>query len=298
MNPDTKKILFFGGLILFGISVWKILKGKSPKKAVKETIQAPIDITAKVVETVIEPLKKDDPVDKATEHPDVLGAGAKKRKKLKGKKRKVAAVMKEFKKGTLHSGSGKKVKKRSQAIAIAMSESGQSKEYKKEKKEHPTLSKKAVKQIVKDHMKKKHNPKKSEVKYGKGYTTEMGKAHNRPAEMDEDYDMGSAFGIKKRKSKKIADSRTRWHYAQKHFNKGFTQLTLAEAQLVNSDMVAHGYKLSKDEPTKKEIKKELKEMHKSKHKGHKTKRGLSQDQKRKSKESWEKSYRKNKEAAK
>jgi hypothetical protein len=179
MNPDTKKILFFGGLILFGISVWKILKGKSPKKAVKETIQAPIDITAKVVETVIEPLKKDDPVDKATEHPDVLGAGA-----------------------------------------------------------------------------------------------------------------------KKRKSKKIADSRTRWHYAQKHFNKGFTQLTLAEAQLVNSDMVAHGYKLSKDEPTKKEIKKELKEMHKSKHKGHKTKRGLSQDQKRKSKESWEKSYRKNKEAAK
>lgn len=30
------------------------------------------------------------------------------------------------------------------------------------------------------------------------------------------------------------------------------------------------------------------------HKGHKTKRGLRQDQKRKSKESWEKSYRKRK----
>ena len=39
---------------------------------------------------------------------------------------KVYKVMHEYKKGTLKSGSGRKVKRRKQAIAIAMSESGQS----------------------------------------------------------------------------------------------------------------------------------------------------------------------------
>jgi len=42
-------------------------------------------------------------------------------------KKKVEKVMHEHKRGTLRSGSGKKVKSRKQAIAIAMSESGQSK---------------------------------------------------------------------------------------------------------------------------------------------------------------------------
>jgi hypothetical protein len=41
-------------------------------------------------------------------------------------KKKVEKVMREHKRGTLKSGSGKKVKSRKQAIAIAMSESGQS----------------------------------------------------------------------------------------------------------------------------------------------------------------------------
>lgn len=43
--------------------------------------------------------------------------------------KKVAKVMREFKKGKLHSGSkkGPKVKSRQQAIAIAMSEAGMSK---------------------------------------------------------------------------------------------------------------------------------------------------------------------------
>ena len=41
-------------------------------------------------------------------------------------KKKVSKVMREHKHGTLRSGSGKKVKSRKQAIAIAMSESGQS----------------------------------------------------------------------------------------------------------------------------------------------------------------------------
>ena len=41
-------------------------------------------------------------------------------------KRKVKKVMGEHKRGTLKSGSGRKVKNRKQAIAIAMSESGQS----------------------------------------------------------------------------------------------------------------------------------------------------------------------------
>lgn len=60
---------------------------------------------------------------KATEHPDVPGAGAEARKPLRGQE-KVAVVMHEFKRGTLHSGSGEKVKNRKQAIAIAMSEAG------------------------------------------------------------------------------------------------------------------------------------------------------------------------------
>jgi Family of unknown function (DUF6496) len=41
--------------------------------------------------------------------------------------KKVHKVMHEHKKGTLKSGSGKKVRSRKQAVAIAMSESGQSK---------------------------------------------------------------------------------------------------------------------------------------------------------------------------
>jgi hypothetical protein len=44
---------------------------------------------------------------------------------------KVKKVMHEHKHGTLKSGSGRKVKNRKQAIAIAMSESGQSKRRKK-----------------------------------------------------------------------------------------------------------------------------------------------------------------------
>lgn len=44
---------------------------------------------------------------------------------------KVHVVMSEYKHGTLHSGSGAKVKSRKQAIAIAMSEAGLSKDEKK-----------------------------------------------------------------------------------------------------------------------------------------------------------------------
>jgi hypothetical protein len=47
-------------------------------------------------------------------------------------KRKVKKVMHEYKEGSLKSGgSGRKVKSRKQAVAIAMSESGQSKRRKK-----------------------------------------------------------------------------------------------------------------------------------------------------------------------
>lgn len=62
----------------------------------------------------------------ALHHPDKLGAGAKKRKSLPPKD-KVGVVMEEFKKGTLHSGSGGKVSSPQQAIAIALSEAGKSK---------------------------------------------------------------------------------------------------------------------------------------------------------------------------
>ncbi len=66
----------------------------------------------------------------AMHHPDKLGAGAKKRKKLPAKE-KVGVVLSEFKRGTLNSGSGAKVTKRPQAIAIAMHEAGISKKKRK-----------------------------------------------------------------------------------------------------------------------------------------------------------------------
>lgn len=46
-------------------------------------------------------------------------------------KRKVKRVMHEYKEGELKSSSGRKVKSQKQAVAIAMSESGQSKRRKK-----------------------------------------------------------------------------------------------------------------------------------------------------------------------
>jgi len=64
----------------------------------------------------------DKAVANALRHKNVLGAWAKKRKKL-NKKDTQTAVMKEFKRGTLHSGSGKIVKNRKQAVAIMLSES-------------------------------------------------------------------------------------------------------------------------------------------------------------------------------
>jgi hypothetical protein len=68
-------------------------------------------------------------ISEAMHHPDKLGAGAKKRKKLHGQE-KVHTVMSEFKRGTLHSGSGGKVANRKQAVAIAMHEAGISKKKK------------------------------------------------------------------------------------------------------------------------------------------------------------------------
>jgi hypothetical protein len=55
-----------------------------------------------------------------------LHLAASKPKTKAGKQRKVHKVMSEHKRGTLKSGSGKKVRSRKQAVAIAMSESGQS----------------------------------------------------------------------------------------------------------------------------------------------------------------------------
>lgn len=65
----------------------------------------------------------------------------KKKKHLKGKK-KIPIVMKEFKRGTLHSGSGRIVKNRKQAIAIAMSEAGMSR--KKQKRNERKFAKKLM----------------------------------------------------------------------------------------------------------------------------------------------------------
>lgn len=73
------------------------------------------------------PKKKINPrIKKVMKHPSKLGAGAKKRGALRGQE-KVAAVMREFYRGTLHSSSGAIVTSPAQAKAIAMSEAGLSK---------------------------------------------------------------------------------------------------------------------------------------------------------------------------
>jgi hypothetical protein len=60
---------------------------------------------------------------RALKHKNVLGAGAAKRRKLAPKKR-GAVIAKEFKRGTLHSGSGDIVKNPAQMRAIIASEAG------------------------------------------------------------------------------------------------------------------------------------------------------------------------------
>ena len=66
-----------------------------------------------------------DTISKAMQHPDKLGAGAKKRKSLPAKDKK-KVVMKEFERGTLRSGSGQKVTNPRQAVAIGYNEAGES----------------------------------------------------------------------------------------------------------------------------------------------------------------------------
>ena len=51
-----------------------------------------------------------------------------------GRRRKVGKVMGEYKRRKLKSGSGQRVESRKQAVAIAMSESGQSRRRKKHRK--------------------------------------------------------------------------------------------------------------------------------------------------------------------
>lgn len=70
--------------------------------------------------------KSEKDVSETMQHEDKLGEGAKKREKLNPQD-KVKTVMREFERGTLHSGSGEKVTDREQAIAIVMSEAGISK---------------------------------------------------------------------------------------------------------------------------------------------------------------------------
>lgn len=60
-------------------------------------------------------------IEEAMKHSNKLGAGAEKRKSVP-KKDKVKVVMKEFSRGTLHSGNGEIVTNPKQAIAIGYSE--------------------------------------------------------------------------------------------------------------------------------------------------------------------------------
>lgn len=67
-------------------------------------------------------------IQKAMTHTNKLGAGAAKRRSSNlSKPEKVEVVMKEYKRGTLHSGSGSIVSNPKQAIAIALSEAKKTK---------------------------------------------------------------------------------------------------------------------------------------------------------------------------
>ena len=62
----------------------------------------------------------------AMKHPDILGAGAKKRSNLSPKD-KIKTAVKEYERGTLNSGSGHRAKSKAQALAIGYSEAHKSK---------------------------------------------------------------------------------------------------------------------------------------------------------------------------
>lgn len=65
---------------------------------------------------------------------DVIEMPRAKPKTKAGKKRKMGKVMGEYKRRTLRSSSGRKVTKRSQAVAIGLSESGQSRKKPKKRR--------------------------------------------------------------------------------------------------------------------------------------------------------------------
>jgi hypothetical protein len=104
----------------------KMLKEKAKKYFIDEDAVGHRDIVEGKEPLKKEPLSEEGK--KALKHPNKLGAGAKKRKKIKDPQEKVHVVLKEHKKGTLHAGSGKLVPKgeagKDQAIAIAMHEAG------------------------------------------------------------------------------------------------------------------------------------------------------------------------------
>lgn len=93
--------------------ITKNIYGQFEKEDILEKAKSKVDLVE----------KGEGAVEEAMKHKDKLGEGAKKRESLDSKD-KVEAVMKEWRQGTLHSGSGEKVTDRKQAIAIAMSEAG------------------------------------------------------------------------------------------------------------------------------------------------------------------------------
>lgn len=122
-NPDYGKSTFG----MEGIHLQNFLDGFTLQKKSKKTITKATDAQENLSSLLKADSKSKKSVEVATKHPNKLGAGASERKKLKKPGDKVAAVMKEFKNGTLHSGSGEIVTDVKQAKAIAISEAGLSK---------------------------------------------------------------------------------------------------------------------------------------------------------------------------
>ena len=126
LNAQSKKEV---NKILYNYPQFKRF-AKMQNTKIKESINTFNDHTlvkARTVKDLFQLYEGQKAIKKAMKHSNKLGSGAKKRKKL-NKKDKFKTVMKEFERGTLHSGgSGKIVKDKKQALAIAYSEAGMSK---------------------------------------------------------------------------------------------------------------------------------------------------------------------------
>lgn len=106
-------------------------------------------------------------------------------------------------------------------------------------------------------MKKKKHKKKRKTAH-KGHETKKGLRQDQKLRSKETWEKS----YQKKKEKKVASTADRNRIALEKYQKPFKDLSLGQCQVVNSELLIQGYKLSANEPTKKEIAAEIKEMRK------------------------------------